>query len=130
MPDAALPADRVPTTRLLAMPRDTNASGDIFGGWLMAQVDIAGAICAHQRARGRVVTVAVNSFHFRAPVFVGDIVSCYARVTRVGNTSLTVDVEVYAERERDPEQVVRVTEATLSYVAVDESRNKRLVPAE
>lgn len=125
-----LPADRMPTTRLLAMPRDTNAAGDIFGGWLMAQVDIAGAICAHERARGRVVTVAVNSFHFRAPVFVGDIVSCYARVTNVGNTSLTVDVEVYAERERDPLQVVKVTEAVLSYVAVDESRNKRPVPAE
>ena len=125
-----LPADRMPTTRLLAMPRDTNAAGDIFGGWLMAQVDIAGAICAHERARGRVVTVAVNSFHFRAPVFVGDIVSCYASVTNVGNTSLTVDVEVYAERERDPLQVVKVTEATLSYVAVDEDRNKRPVPAE
>ena len=125
-----LPEGQSPTTRLLAMPRDTNASGDIFGGWLMAQVDIAGAICAHQRARGRVVTVAVNSFYFRAPVFVGDIISCYARVARVGNTSLSVEVEVYAERERDPLQVVRVTEATLSYVAVDEARNKRPVPAE
>ncbi|MDH5184077.1 MAG: acyl-CoA thioesterase [Gammaproteobacteria bacterium] len=130
MPADFLPKGRTPTTRLLAMPRDTNAAGDIFGGWLMAQVDMAGAICAHERARGRVVTVAVNSFHFRAPVFVGDIVSCYASVTHVGNTSLTVEVEVYAERERDPLQVVKVTEAVLSYVAVDESRNKRSVPAE
>ena len=130
MPIDSLPEGQIPTTRLLAMPRDTNASGDIFGGWLMAQVDIAGAICAHQRARGRVVTVAVNSFHFRAPVFVGDIISCYAQVTGVGNTSLNVEVVVYAERERDPLQVVRVTEATLSYVAVDEARNKRQVPAE
>lgn len=126
----SLPKNRCPTIRLLAMPKDTNAAGDIFGGWLMAQVDIAGAICAHERARGRVVTVAVNSFHFRAPVFVGDIVSCYSKVTKVGKTSLTVDVEVYAERERDPLQVVKVTEAILSYVAVDESRNKRPVPAE
>lgn len=124
-----LPTGRNPTTRLLAMPRDTNASGDIFGGWLMAQVDIAGAICAHERARGRVVTVSVNSFHFRAPVYVGDVISCYAQVTAVGNTSLTVAVEVYAERERDPLQVVKVTEATLTYVAVDAARNKRPVPA-
>ena len=125
----SLPKGRTPTTRLLAMPRDTNASGDIFGGWLMAQVDIAGAICAHERARGRVVTVAVNSFHFRAPVYVGDVISCYAQVTAVGNTSLSVAVEVYAERERDPLQVVQVTVATLTYVAVDKARNKRPVPA-
>jgi acyl-CoA thioesterase YciA len=125
-----LPSGRMPTTRMLAMPTNTNASGDIFGGWIMSQVDIAGAIAAYDRARGRVVTVAVNSFQFHAPVYVGDIVTCYADVFRVGNTSLTVKVEVYAERERDPQQCVRVTEATLTYVAVDENRKPRPVPIE
>ncbi|MBD3670174.1 MAG: acyl-CoA thioesterase [Gammaproteobacteria bacterium] len=119
---------RMPTTRMLAMPTDTNASGDIFGGWIMSQVDIAGAIAAYDHARGRVVTVAVNSFQFHAPVYVGDIVTCYADVVRVGNTSLTVEVEVFAERGRDPEQRVRVTEATLTYVAVDETGKPRIVP--
>ena len=125
-----LPPGRMPTTRILAMPTNTNASGDIFGGWIMSQVDIAGAIAAYERAHGRVVTVAVNSFQFHAPVYVGDIVTCYADVVRVGNTSLTVKVEVYAERERDPQQCVRVTEATLTYVAVDENRTPRPVPIE
>jgi len=125
-----LPQGVMPTTRMLAMPTDTNATGDIFGGWIMSQVDIAGAIVAFDRARGRVVTVAVNSFQFHAPVFVGDIVTCYAQVVRVGNTSLTVSVEVYAERGRDPLQCVRVTEAILTYVAVDENRKPRPVPVE
>jgi acyl-CoA thioesterase YciA len=113
--------DRQPTTRLLPMPGDTNASGDIFGGWIMSQVDIAGAIEAYRRARGRVVTVAVNSFQFHEPVYVGDVVSFYADVVRVGRTSLTVDVVVYAERDRGEAGVVRVTEAVLTYVAVDAS---------
>lgn len=125
---AQLPQGVMPTTRILAMPTNTNASGDIFGGWIMSQVDIAGAIAAYERARGRVVTVAVNSFQFHAPVFVGDIVSCYAQVSRVGNTSLTIQVEVYVERGRDPRDVVRVTEASLTYVAVDEERKPRPVP--
>ena len=128
-----LPADP-PTLRLLATPTDTNAAGDIFGGWIMAQVDIAGAVAAYRRARGRVVTVAVNAFQFHHPVFVGDLVSFYAHVVRVGKTSLTVEVEVFAERDRgggDPEHVCqRVTEATLTYVAVDSDRRPRPVPAE
>jgi acyl-CoA thioesterase YciA len=121
-------ADRQPTTRVLTMPKDTNAAGDIFGGWIMAQVDIAASIAAHRRARGRVVTVAVNEFQFHQPVYVGDLISCYADITRVGNTSLTVHVEVIAERDRGTEQRLKVTEANLTFVAVDEQGNKRPVP--
>lgn len=126
----ALPQDREPTIRVLAMPTDTNAAGDIFGGWIMSQVDIAGSIVAFRRARGRVVTVAVNSFEFHQPVFVGDLISCYAAVTRIGRTSLSVQVEVYAERNRQQEECIKVTEATLTFVAVDEQRKPRLVPRE
>jgi acyl-CoA thioesterase YciA len=119
------------TLRVVPMPRDTNAAGDIFGGWIMSQVDIAGAIAAARRARGRIVTVAVNAFSFKQPVFVRDVVSFYAEVIKVGTTSITVDVEVYAERGflLDAQaSVVKVTEATLTYVAVDAQGNKRLVP--
>jgi acyl-CoA thioesterase YciA len=123
-----LPADRQPTTRVVPMPADTNAAGDIFGGWIMAQVDIAGSIVAHQRAGGRVVTVAVNSFVFHKPVFVGDVISCYADIVKVGNTSITISVEVYAERNRQKDEVVKVTEAILTYVAVDASRKPRGLP--
>lgn len=119
--------DRAPTIRVLAMPTDTNAAGDIFGGWIMSQVDIAGSVEAHQVAKGRVVTVAVNSFVFHKPVFVGDVISCYTEVKKIGNTSLTVYVEVYAERNRQKEECVKVTEATLTYVAVDENRKPRPV---
>lgn len=111
--------DTEPTTRLLAMPTDTNAAGDIFGGWIMSQVDIAGAICAYQHVRKRVVTVAVNAFQFKQPVYVGDLISCYANVVKLGRTSITVDVEVYAERGRDPDNCIKVTEASLTYVALD-----------
>ncbi len=125
-PMATLP-DRPPTLRVLAMPTDTNAAGDIFGGWIMSQVDIAGSVAAYRRAKGRVVTVAVNSFQFHQPVYVGDLVSCYAEVSRVGRTSLTVHVEVYAERNRQVEECIKVTEATLTYVAIDKNRKPRPV---
>jgi acyl-CoA thioesterase YciA len=121
------------TLRLVPMPRDTNAGGDIFGGWIMSQVDIAGSIAASRRAKGRVTTVAVNAFHFVAPVFVNDLVSFYADVIKIGTTSLTVNVEVYVERglrTPKPGEVVKVTEAVLTYVAVDEQRQKRPVPPE
>jgi acyl-CoA thioesterase YciA len=124
----SLPQDREPTIRVLAMPTDTNAAGDIFGGWIMSQVDIAASVVAYRRARGRVVTVAVNSFEFHQPVFVGDLISCYAEVTRIGRTSLSVRVEVYAERNRQKEECIKVTEATLTFVAVDEQRKPRVVP--
>lgn len=122
-----IPEGRQPTVRVLAMPTDTNAAGDIFGGWIMSQVDIAGSIAAYRRAGGRVVTVAVNSFQFHKPVFVGDLISCYAEVARVGRTSLTVRVEVYAERGRGIEEAIKVTEATLTYVAIDAERRPRPV---
>lgn len=126
--DSAFPA-REATVRVLAMPKDTNGLGDIFGGWLMSQVDIAGAVLAARRAGGRVVTVAVNEFVFLGPVYVGDVVSCYTDVVRVGRTSLTVSVAVYAER-RDAPEAVKVATARITYVAVDDARRPRPVPAE
>jgi acyl-CoA thioesterase YciA len=119
---------RDPAIRVVAMPADANAAGDIFGGWIMSQVDIAGSVVAIRRAQGRVVTVAVNSFEFHQPVYVGDLVSCYAEVVKVGNTSMTVEVKVFAERDR-LDEAVKVTEAVLTYVAVDENRKPRLVDA-
>jgi acyl-CoA thioesterase YciA len=128
---ASLPKGEQPVLRIVPMPADTNAHGTIFGGWVMSQVDVAGSIPAWERAHGRIVTVAVNSFVFQEPVFVGDLVSFYARVLKVGRTSITVDVEVYAERRREGrKEVVRVTEAQLTYVAVDEQRRPRPVPPE
>lgn len=119
---------REPTIRVMARPADTNAGGDIFGGWIMSQVDTAGSVPANRLARGRVVTVAVNAFRFHEPVFVGDLVSCYAAIAKVGRTSITVHVEVFAERDTDSEVVhIKVTEATLTYVAVDENRRPRPV---
>jgi acyl-CoA thioesterase YciA len=120
-----LPTDRQPTIRIIPMPADTNANGTIFGGWVMAQVDLAGSVPASERAMGRVVTVAVNSFLFKEPVFVGDLVSFYAKVTKTGRTSITVDVEVYAQRHRFGTEVVKVTEAVLTYVAIDENHKPR-----
>ncbi|MGH8753265.1 MAG: acyl-CoA thioesterase [Burkholderiales bacterium] len=125
-----LPHDKQPALRVVPMPSDANFVGDIFGGWIMSQVDIAGSIPAIRRARGRVVTVAVNSFSFKQPVFVGDLVSLYADIDRVGRTSITVDVEVFAQRNRLKDECVKVTEATLTYVAVDENRKPRVVPPE
>ena len=122
-----LPKDEEPQIRVLAMPSDTNASGDIFGGWLMSQVDIAGSITAYRRARGRVVTVAVNEFRFLKPVFVGDLVSLYARVLHVGNTSIRVMIEGFAERSRGSDECDRVVEAEITYVALDDQRRPRAV---
>ena len=133
MSDPVQLPDRHATLRLVPMVKDTNAAGDVFGGWVMSQVDIAGSIAAVRRAKGRVVTVAVNAFHFVAPVSVNDLVSFYAQVVKVGTTSITVDVEVYAERglrSPKPGEVVKVTVAVLTYVAVDEKRQKRPVPPE
>ncbi len=121
--------DQQPAIRVVAMPKDTNAGGSIFGGWIMSQVDIAGSIAALERAKGRVVTVAVNSFEFHQPVFVGDLISCFADVIKTGRTSITVKVEVYAQRNPSEVQTVKVTEAELTYVALDENRKPRAVPA-
>ena len=116
--------------RVMAMPADTNAAGDIFGGGLMSQVDVAGSIVARRRAQGRTVTVAVDSFQFKQPVFVGDVISCYAHITRVGNTSMTVHVRAFAERHGQSHEQLQVTEADLTYVADDEQRKPRKIPAE
>lgn len=126
-PYVSLPP-REPTLRVAAMPSDANYTGDIFGGWLMGQVDIAGSIPAVHRAKGRVATVAVNSFVFKQPIFVGDVVSLYASIIKVGTTSITVDVEVYVQRDPENPTCLKVTEATLTYVAVGEDRKPRPVP--
>ncbi|MCM0044984.1 MAG: acyl-CoA thioesterase [Burkholderiaceae bacterium] len=120
--------DGMPTLRVMPMPADANIHGDVFGGWIMSQVDIAGAIPAVRRASGRVGTVAVNSFVFKQPVFVGDLLSFYSKIVKTGTTSVTVTVEVYAERNRLQSEVVKVTEATLTYVAVGEDRRPRPLP--
>ncbi|CAG9163688.1 acyl-CoA thioesterase [Cupriavidus pinatubonensis] len=124
----ALPAGKSPALRVVPMPADANVHGDVFGGWIMSQVDIAGSIPAVERAQGRVATVAVNSFLFKNPVFVGDLVSFYAEIEKTGRTSITVSVEVYAQRMRHANEIVKVTEATLTYVATDESRQPRVLP--
>jgi acyl-CoA thioesterase YciA len=122
--------DRQPALRVVPMPADANQNGDIFGGWVMSQVDIAGSIPAARRARGRVATVAVNSFVFRQPVLIGDVVSFYADITREGRTSITISVEVYAQRNPDEVICVKVTEASLTYVAVGSDRRSRELPPE
>ncbi|MGE0355532.1 MAG: acyl-CoA thioesterase [Burkholderiales bacterium] len=127
--NADLPQGEQPVLRIIPMPADTNAHGTIFGGWVMAQVDLAGSVPAYERAQGPIVTVAVNSFLFKEPVFVGDLVSFYARVVKVGRTSVTVDVEVFAHRGRiGRTDAVKVTEAQLTYVAIDAERRPRPVP--
>ena len=131
-----MPVDRITlpnkhcTLRLMPMPAELNPHGDVFGGWVMAQVDVAGAIPAMQRAQGRVATVSVNSFLFKQPISVGDIVSLYADSVRVGSTSITVRVEVFAERNYAAPIIVKVTEAELTYVAIDGDGMKRQVPPE
>ena len=117
-----------PVLRVMTMPADVNPAGDIFGGWVMAQVDIAGAIPAMRRARGRIATVAVNSFLFKQPISVGDVVSFYAKIVNIGRTSITVDVQVFAERNPAHPIVVKVTEATLTYVCLNADGSKREVP--
>lgn len=119
---------REPVLRVLPLPKDLNAAGDVFGGWIMAHVDIAGSIPAARRAKGRIVTVAVNSFVFKEPVFKSDLVSFYAHIIREGTTSMTVEVEVYSERDPADPKVVKVTEATLTYVAIDARGQKRPLP--
>jgi len=113
--------------RVMPMPADSNANGDIFGGWIMAQVDIAGSVMPARLSRGRVATVAVNEFVFKQPVSIGDLLSFYATVTRVGRTSITVHVEVMAERDPENLHVVKVTEANLTYVAIDREGKPRQI---
>ena len=114
--------------RVIPLPADVNANGDIFGGWIMAQVDLAGAVLPARIAKGRITTVAVNEFVFKQPVSMGDLLSFYASVTRVGRTSVTVHVEVYAERNPADLHVVKVTQANLTYVAIDGAGKPRPIP--
>ncbi len=128
MTTVELPKDKLPAIKIAAMPKDTNPGGSIFGGWIMSQIDIAAGITALERAKGRVVTVAVNSMEFHEPVFVGDVISCYADVVKTGNTSITIKVEVYAERNPSNKEIVKVTQAELTFVALDENRKPRQLP--
>lgn len=121
-------ADQELVLKVVPMPADCNANGDIFGGWLMAQTDIAGAVKAYQRTQGRTATVAVKEFIFKQPVRVGDLLSFYARVDRIGRTSITVHVEVYAET-LGADRHLKVTEAVLTYVAIDEQGKPRVITA-
>jgi acyl-CoA thioesterase YciA len=125
----AMPPAREPALRAIAMPADANANGDIFGGWVLSQMDLAGGSLAGQRAKGRVATVAITAMTFHLPVYVGDEVSCYGEVIRVGRTSITVHIESWARRHRTGERV-KVTEGTFTYVALGEDRRPRPVPSE
>ncbi len=123
-----LPTDEELVLKVIPMPADCNANGDIFGGWVMAQVDLAGSVIPARYAKGRMATVAVKEFIFKQPVRVGDILSFYSKLTRIGRTSITVKVEVYAERFSDQGQYIKVTEASVTYVAIDENGQPREVP--
>ena len=127
-PDSHLPTDKELVLRVIPMPADTNGNGDIFGGWVMAQVDLAGSVLPARYTQGRMATVAVNEFVFKQPVRVGDILSFFSKVTRIGRTSITVQVEVYAERFRTQGQYVKVTQASLTYVAIDDNGQPREIP--
>lgn len=129
MTDEAGDARREPALRTLAMPADANPNGDIFGGWVLAQMDLAGAVPAAHHAKGRIATVAVDAMRFHRPIFVGDLVSCYSRIVKIGTTSMSVHVETFAERRLDGSEV-KVTEGTFVYVAIDEEGKPRPVAAE
>ena len=127
-PKVQLPTDKELVLKVIPMPGDCNANGDIFGGWVMAQVDLAGAVIPARYTQGRQATVAVNQFIFKQPVRVGDILSFFSSLTRIGRTSITVQVEVYAERFRAQGEYVKVTEASLTYVAIDDKGAPRELP--
>ena len=126
--NVALPLDKELVLKVIPMPADCNANGDIFGGWVMAQVDLAGSVIPARHTQGRMATVAVNEFIFKQPVRVGDLLSFFAEITRVGRTSVTVKVEVFAERIRSQGSYIKVTEALLTYVAIDEQGKPREIP--
>ena len=123
-----LPLDKELVLKVIPMPADCNANGDIFGGWVMAHVDLAGSVIPARYADGRMATIAVNEFIFKQPVRVGDILSFYSELTRIGRTSITVKVEVYAERFRSQGRYIKVTEASVTYVAIDDNGQPREVP--
>lgn len=118
-----------PALRTLAMPADANVNGDIFGGWVLSQMDLAGSVPASIRADGRIATVAVDAMRFHRPIHVGDLVTCYAEIIKVGRTSLTVHIDTWARRQRTDEDV-KVTEGRFVYVAIDAAGNPRPIPGE
>jgi acyl-CoA thioesterase YciA len=120
--DAQKLADKQPSLRTIAMPADANPAGDIFGGWIMSQMDLAGAIHASYKVKGRLVTVAVESMNFHLPVFVGDQVSCYCNTSRIGNTSISIHIETWVRRRQSDIELLKVTEATFTYVSIDKDR--------
>ena len=124
----ALPTDKELVLKVIPLPADCTANGDIFGGWVMAQVDLAGSVLPARLIQGRMATVAVNEFLFKQPVRVGDLLSFFSEVVRIGRTSITVKVEVYAERIRSQGQYIKVTEATVTYVAIDDAGRPREIP--
>jgi acyl-CoA thioesterase YciA len=123
-----LPTDKELVLKVIPMPADSNPNGDIFGGWVMAQVDLAGSVLPARHARGRMATVAVKEFIFKQPVRVGDLLSFFSEITHIGRTSITVKVEVYAERALAHGNYIKVTEAQLTYVAIDDNGRPRPVP--
>jgi len=123
-----LPTDEQLVLKVIPMPKDVNGNGDIFGGWVMAQVDLAGAVIAAPYAKGRMATVAVNEFIFKQPVRVGDILSFFGKLVRIGRTSITIKIEVYAEHFQAQGKYTKVTEASLTYVAIDDNGRPREVP--
>lgn len=125
--DGARPPSSEPALRTLAMPGDANPNGDIFGGWVLAQMDLAGAVPAYAAAKGRIATVAVDALRFHKPVAIGDLVSCYAEIIRIGTTSIAVRIETWVRRRFD-ESEVKVTEGTFVYVAIDDEGQPRAVP--
>jgi acyl-CoA thioesterase YciA len=125
---AAPPSDKELVLKVIPMPADTNGNGDIFGGWVMAQVDLAGSVLPARIIRGRMATVAVKEFVFKQPVRVGDLLSFYSSIARIGNTSVTVDVEVFAENVRAQGTFCKVTEALVTYVAIDENGRPKAIP--
>ena len=127
-PTTPLPTDQELVLKVIPVPADCNVNGDIFGGWVMAQVDMAGAVIPARYTRGRMATVAVNEFVFKQPVRVGDILSFFSKVSRVGRTSVTVKVEVFAERMVEQGRYIKVTEALLTYVAIDSNGPPRPLP--
>ncbi|MCW9034047.1 MAG: acyl-CoA thioesterase [Rhodospirillales bacterium] len=124
MPDQVEPRGEL-EIRVLAMPADTNPSGDVFGGWLMSQMDVAGGIAADKRAKGRVATVAVTAMTFHRPVFVGDVLCCYVDIVKTGRTSLTTRVEAWVQRRSEEGKRIKVTEGTFTYVAIGHDRGPR-----
>lgn len=128
LPPPALPSSHELVLKVIPMPADCNANGDIFGGWVMAQLDMAGAVLPARYIQGRMATVAVNEIVFKHPVRVGDLLSFFSHVTRIGTTSITVQVEAYAERMADQGRYIKVTEALLTFVAIDAEGRPRPLP--